>query len=205
MGNSKLWLTQRPLSLLTALVGTGLILFPLYQRFQGTVYIEPLNYIDGTTLMMIGVLFWRGITSGRGDSDLQAVSLALVAALSFVFGFEALFKLSFYLVSWWMPPAELREFVIQVGITLTASAGFAFGRFTFSRRSWLCLGLFALCWVVWLGVGFPQLPDGGKNFYPALVNIQLSWDQTYTLNRVAKIAWCGLYFFFFNHGRVGGK
>lgn len=199
------WFPSRPLSLLTALVAIILIIFPLYQRAQGTVYIEPLNYIDGTTLMMIGVLLGRGITSGRDNTDLQAVSMALVAALSFVFGFEALFKLSFYLVSWWMPPPELREFVIQTAITLTASAGFAFGRFTFSRRSQLCLALFVLCWVVWLAVGFPQLPDGGRNFYPASVNIQLSWDQTYYLNRLAKLAWCGLYFFLFNHGRVGGR
>lgn len=199
------WLTARPLSLLTALVATVLMVFPLYQRTQGTVYIEPLNYIDGTTLMMIGLLLGRGVTSGRGDTDLQAVSMALVAALSFVFGFEALFKLSFYLASWWMPPPELREFVIQTAVTLTAAAGFAFGRFTFSRRSQLCLALFALCWVVWLAVGFPQLPDGGRNFYPALVNLQLTWNQTYYLNRLAKLAWCGVYFFFFNHGRVGGR
>jgi hypothetical protein len=179
-------LKRRPLSSLTYFIAISLFIYPIYQQFVGNVYIESLDYVDGTTLIMVGLILLRGITSQRFDSDLQAVSIALIGALSFIFTFEAIFKLSFYAFPWRMPPEELREFVIQVGVALTALVGFAFDKFRLSNLSRTLAGIFIAGWCIWLLIGFPQLNDG-QNFYPAVINIDLNWDGIYTLNRVIKI------------------
>jgi hypothetical protein len=198
------WFFRRPLSALTVVLAVALIAISLYQRSIGNIYLEPLNYVDGTTLVMVGTLLLRGVLSRRFDRDLQAVSIALIGALSFVFTYEALFKLSFYTFPWRMPPAELREFLIQVGIGLTALAGFAFDKFEFSTPSRICAGIFVIGWVAWLLVGFPQLTDG-KNFYPAVVNVPFTWDMIYALNRATKIALSLVYFFFYSYRRPADR
>jgi hypothetical protein len=170
---------------------------PLYQRSIGNIFLEPLNYIDGSTLVMVGVLLLCGIVSLRRDTDLQAISIALIGALSFVFAFEAIFKLSYYTFPWRMPPPELREFVIQVGIALTVLIGFAFNRFRVSTLSWIFAGIFAVSWIIWLLLGFPQLSNG-EPFYPPVVNVHLTWNTIYALNRVTKILLCLVYVFFYN-------
>jgi hypothetical protein len=92
-----------------------------------------------------------------------------------------------------MSPAELREFTIQVGIALTALAGFAFGKFRFSTASLVFAIVFALCWAIWLAVGFPQLTTGHA-FYTPLINVSLTWPMIYILNRITKLALCLVYY-----------
>ena len=191
-------LLRRPLSCLTGAFAALLILIPLYQRTIGNVYLEELNYVDGTTLIMVGILLLRGIFSRTYDTDLQAFSIALISALSFVFTFEAIYKLSFYAFPWRMPPGELREFVIQVGIALTALTGFAFGKFRITKLSWIFGVSFVAGWVLWLLVGFPQL-NNGESFYPAIVNVSLPWNMIYVLNRVLKFV---LFLFFYSFYRT---
>jgi hypothetical protein len=188
---------RRPLSIFTAILATALIVVPLYERILGNVFLEPLNFIDATTLMMVGLLLLRGVVKLRSSTDLQAVAIALIGALSFVFTFEAIFKLAFFTFPWRMPPPELREFVIQVGIALTALAGFAFGKFRLSAPSWICVGLFALGWIVWLLIGFPQL-NTGEVFFTPVLNIHFSWDMIYALNRATKFALCLVFYFFYS-------
>lgn len=106
---------QRPLCTLMAVGTGGAIVYSLSARLAGIRYLKQLNYIDSTTITMVGVLLLRGLWHLRNDSDGQAVSIALIGALSLVFCFGALFKLSFYAFPWRMSPPELREFVIQVG------------------------------------------------------------------------------------------
>ena len=190
------WLIQRPLSSLTAAFAGLMIAIPLYQRSLGNIYLEQLNWVDGTTIIMVGSLLLRGIVSRRLDTDLQAMSIALIGALSFVFAYEAIYKWSFYIFPWRMPAAELREFVIQVGIALTALVGFAFGQFRVSLLSRVFAGFFVTGWLIWLLVGFPQLGNG-KNFYPAFIPVSLTLPMTYALNRATKIALCLVYFFFY--------
>jgi hypothetical protein len=173
-----------------------MIVYSLYERITGNLYLEPLNYIDCTTITMVGILLLRGLVRLRHNSDSQATSIAMIGALSFVFCFEALFKLSFFMFPWRMPPAELREFIIQVGIALTALAGFAFDKFRFSPASRVFAIVFALGWTTWLVVGFPQL-DSGKDFYAPLVNVSLTWPMIYVLNRMTKIALCMVYYFLY--------
>jgi hypothetical protein len=187
---------QRPLSTLTAVVAGLMIVYSLYKRVAGNLYLEQLNFVDSTTVTMVGVLLLRGLVRLQHDSDGQATSIALIGALSFVFCFEALYKLSFYTFPWRMPPAELREFIIQVGIALTALAGFAFDRFRFSPASQVFAIVFALGWATWLVVGFPQL-DNGKDFYAPLVNVSLTWPMIYVLNRMTKIALCMVYYYIY--------
>lgn len=177
---------RRPLSSLSGVFAALLILVPLYQRTIGNVYLEELNYVDGTTLIMVGILLLRGIVSRYHDTDLQAFSIALIGGLSFVFTFEAIYKLSFYAFPWRMPPAELREFVIQVGIALTALTGFAFGKFRITKLSWIFAVIFIAGWTIWLLAGFPQL-DNGENFYQPVVDVEFTWDMIYVLNRALKI------------------
>lgn len=191
-------LLRRPLSCLTGAFAALLILVPLYQRTIGNIYLEELNYVDGTTLIMVGILLLRGIFSRTYDTDLQAFSIALISALSFVFTFEAIYKLSFYAFPWRMPPGELREFVIQVGIALTALTGFAFGKFRITKLSWIFGVIFVAGWVLWLLVGFPQL-NSSESFYPAIVNVSLPWNMIYVLNRVLKFV---LFLFFYSFYRT---
>ena len=130
----------------------------------------------------------------RRDTDLQAVSIALIGALSFVFSFEAIYKLSFYF-QMRMPPDEVREFIIQCGITLTALAGFAFEKFRLSRLNLICAGVFALGWAAWLLAGYPQL--GGRSYYANVLGIVFTYQMTYALNRATKFALCLVYFFLY--------
>jgi hypothetical protein len=189
-------LIRRPLSLVMAVGAGGMIVFSLALRIMGNWYYEPLNYIDTTTIAMIGVLLLRGLSRLWRDSDAQAASIALIGALSFIFCFEALFKLSFYAFPRRMAPPELRDFIIQVGIALTALAGFAFQKFRFSRASRIFAVIFVAGWVFWLAVGFPQLPAGG-NFYPPLIDMRLSGVMIYAFNRLIKLALCAVYFFLY--------
>ncbi len=193
-------LVLRPLSSITALIAAIMILFPLYQRSIGNVYLESLNWVDGTTLIMVGVLLLRGVISLRPDTDLQAVAIALIGALSFVFAYEAIYKLSFFILPWRMPPPELRDFVIQAAIALTALAGFAFGKFRLSLLSWIIAGIFATGWVIWLLVGFPQLNTVGTIYAP-IVNVHLTQDRIYLLNRATKIVLCLLFYSFYHKQR----
>ena len=91
---------RRPLSTLTA-VGAGMVIaLALYQRITGSLYLYRLNYVDTSTLVMVGILLLRGVVHLRRDPDGQAASMALIGALSFVFCFEALYKLAFFGVPW---------------------------------------------------------------------------------------------------------
>jgi hypothetical protein len=190
-------LIRKPFSFLTGVFTVLLILVPLFHRMAGKIYIQELNYVDGTTLIMVGVLLLRGIVSLRRDTDLQAFSIALVGALSFVFVFEALYKLAFYLFPWRMPPTELREFVIQVGIAMTALTGFAFKKFRMTRFGWIFTAIFVAGWALWLLVGFPQLANG-QPFYSPIVDVDLSMGMIYILNRTLKFVLFLVFFSFYN-------
>jgi len=189
-------LIRKPLSSFTIALAGIMIAVPLYQRSLGNIYLEQLNWVDGTTIVMVGILLLRGVVSRQLDTDLQAVSIALIGALSFVFTYEVIYKLSFFTFPWRMPAVELREFVIQVGISLTALVGFAFGKLSVSKPSRVFAGLFVISWIFWLLVGFPQL-ENGKIFYPAILNFSFTWGMIYMLSRATKIALCLTYFFFY--------
>jgi hypothetical protein len=189
-------ITRKPLSMLAALAALLVILLPLRQIINGNTYYQPLNNIDGTTLIMIGILLLRGISAGWRDSDLQAVSIALIGALAFVFTFEAIYKWSFYLLPWKIPPQELRELVIQLGISATVLTGFAFGRFKWNRFSLIAAGVFVAGWIFWLLIGYPQI-FSDRTMFPAVLNITLSHDMIYALNRFEKIILFLVFFSFY--------
>jgi hypothetical protein len=178
---------QRPFSSLAGLLALGMIVFPLYQILLGITYFEPLDYIDETTLVMLGILILRCVLVYKRDTDLQAVSIALVCGLSFVYTFEALYKWSFYIFPWAIPAAEMRALVIQVGIALTGGVGFAFGRFRWSTGAKIFTGIFGLGWLFWLLIGFPQIFSDTLYLSP-LINIHLSHSLIYLLNRGIKMA-----------------
>jgi hypothetical protein len=142
--------------------------------------------MDGTTLIELGILTLLGAFTLRGQTDLQAVSFTLVAGLSFIFIYEAIYKWSFFLAPFRMrmPPAELREFVIQVGIAATVLTGFASGFFTLKKWTLIWLGTFVFLYVFWILVGFPQIT--GESFYRPVIPIDFTHDMTYILNRSTK-------------------
>jgi hypothetical protein len=187
---------QRPLSLLTGIMAIGVILYGLYARISGQMYLEGLNWIDTMTPVMISILLLRAVISLRDSTDLQAVSLALIGALSFIFIYEAIYKLSFYAPPHDMPSEELREFLIQTGIALTALAGFAFGKFRLTAPSIVFLAIFVLSWIFWLLVGFPQV-DNVQNYYSPVIDLNLDWNWIYVINRGTKVAMFFAYFFFY--------
>jgi hypothetical protein len=186
-----------------AILAGVLIITPFFMWKPENPYFAPLNYIDLTTGILAGVLLLRGVLSLWEDSDLQAVSIALLGVVSCLFAYEALFKLSFYLFPLRIPSAELREFVVQTGIALTGLAGFAFGRFKVSRLSLVFLGIFVLGMAFWLAIGFPQLWDEQRVYAP-LLDISLNWKVLYALNRATKAALCLVYFFFYQSGQKLG-
>jgi hypothetical protein len=195
-------LVRRPLSCISALIAVLVILYSLDQLYIGNTYVYAFNYIDGTTLIMLGVLLVRGITSLWRDTDLQAVSIALIGALSFVFAYEAIYKLSFFILPWRMPPAEFREFVIQAATALTVMVGFAFGKFRVSRLSWIFAGIFVIGWIIWLAAGFPQIYTGANYFTP-LINFRWTKDLIYGISRGTKISVFLVYYFFYNRRTDG--
>ena len=180
------WLVTRPLSLFTAALAILIILYEVIQISRGNLYQEQFNNIDGTTLIMLGILMLWGVFTLRGRTDLHAVSFTLVSMLSFIFLFEAIYKWSFYLAPFrmQMPPPELRAFAIQVGTALTVLTGFAVRDFTIKKWTLIWLGIFVILWGFWLLVGFPQIT--GESFHPQVIPIDLTHDMTYVLNRSTK-------------------
>jgi hypothetical protein len=181
------WILDRPLSVFTGLFSIVLIIVPIFLWKPGNPYLAALDYVDLTTLILVGLVLLGGVWSLRSDSDLQAVSMALLGAVSFLYAYEAVFKLSFYTFPWRMPPTELREFTLEVAIALCGSVGFAFHRFRISRWSWVCFTVFVIGMLFWYAIGFPQLADNQPVFVP-LLDLRLDWKLLYWLNRLTKIA-----------------
>jgi hypothetical protein len=188
---------KRPFSFAIGLLAGIVILVALYLRLLGNMYLEQLNWIDTFTPVMIGILLLRALYTMRDDTDLQAVSIALIGALSFIFIYEAIYKISFYGLPWLMPASEFRDFMIQAGTALTALAGFAFGKFRLSKPSLVFLGLFVLLYAFWLLVGFPQVENGRNAFY-AVINIPFTWKMIYAVNRGTKVLMFFAYFFLYS-------
>ena len=180
-------LVSKPFSLIMFLLSLGMIAFAVYGWLHGDIYVARLNYVDSSTLVFVGLLLLRAITKLEKQSDLQTVSIGLVSVISFIFAYEALYKLSFYFFPWRMSPEELRAFIIQVAVSLVVLAGFAQGIFRFTRGSKIALAAFIVLWVIWLAVGFPQLWDG-LNVYSPLIGVPSSWGMIYALNRLTKVA-----------------
>ena len=189
-------LGRKPLSVATTLLALGTILYAVYQRAFGNIYIERLNYVEGTTLIMVGILLLRAVRKLKDNSDLQTVSTALIGALSFIFVYEAIYKWSFFFYPWRMPAEDLREFVIQVAIGLVVLAGFAEGKFRLNRASKIAAIAFVIGWIIWLLVGFPQFWDG-KNIHTAILNIPFTKDMIYSLNRATKVSLFLVYYFIY--------
>ena len=181
------WILKRPLSLIAAILAVLLIIYELIQIASGALYQSALNNMDGTTLVELGILMLLGVFTLRDQTDLQAVSFTLVAGLSFIFIYEAIYKWSFYLAPFRMdmPPAEFREFVIQCGIAASILTGFAVGFFKLTRWTFIWLGLFVVLYVFWMLVGFPQVTGG--SFSPQVIPINFTHDMTYVVNRSTKL------------------
>jgi hypothetical protein len=179
---------RRPLSALASLLFVLLILYEIGQILQGQLYMETLGYIDGTTVIELGLLGLWGIYSLRARTDLQAVAFTLVNALSFIFSYEALYKWSFYLAPFHlhMPPAEFRQMVIQIGIALSVTTGFAVGFFALRKGTFLWLGLFGLLWIIWLLGGYPQIT--GEVYWPRVIPVTFAHNMVYAINRATKLA-----------------
>ncbi|MGZ6316963.1 MAG: hypothetical protein ACXWNQ_06860 [Anaerolineales bacterium] len=193
---------RRPLSLATGIAAGLVILAALYMRLRGNMLLGQLDNLDTFTPVMISILLLRGIYAMRNDTDLQAVSISLIGALSFIFIYEAIYKASFYITGRPMPPGELREFLIQVGIALTAVAGFAFGKFHFSRWSRLFAIAFVLLYAFWMLTGYPQV-NTSANVYWMIIPVHYTWNLIYAVNRGTKVLMFFTYLFFYS--RDGAK
>ncbi len=187
---------RRPLSFAVGAGAALVIVAALVFRIEGHMLIGALDNMDTFTPVMISILILRGLYAMRRDTDLQAVSMSLIAALSFIFIYEAIYKISFYIVKP-MPPAELREFLIQCGIALTAVSGFAFGKFHFSKWSRIFAAAFVALYAFWMLIGYPQVQLAG-NTYWTIIPVHLSWDMVYVVNRGTKVLMFLTYLFFYS-------
>ncbi|RPI92490.1 MAG: hypothetical protein EHM40_12875 [Chloroflexi bacterium] len=181
---------KRPLSLIAAILAVLVIVYELIQIASGELYQEALNNMDGTTLIELGILMLLGVYTLRDRSDLHAVSFTLVAGLSFIFIYEAIYKWSFFLAPFVeykdMPPHEVREFIIQSGIALTILTGFAVGDFRVTKWTFVWLGSFVILYAFWLLVGFPQVLEDNKLYYEPVIPIEFTSAVTYVVNRGTK-------------------
>jgi hypothetical protein len=179
---------KRPLSLIAAVLALFLILYEAIQIVGGHLYQKALDKMDATTLVELGILTLLGVFTLRDQTDLQAVSFTLVAGLSFIFIYEAIYKWSFYLVPFrahiQMPPAELREFVIYSAIAATILTGFATHLFRLTKWTFLFLGIFVALYAFWMLVGFPQITN--QNYYPQVIPVNFTHWTTYAVNRGTK-------------------
>jgi hypothetical protein len=187
---------RRPLSFAAGAAAVIVILAALVFRFQGHMLIGALDNLDTFTPVMISILVLRGLYTMRNDTDLQAVSISLTAAVSFIFIYEAIYKLSFY-IGRRMPPAELREFLIQCGIALTVVSGFAFGKLHFSKWSRIFAAAFVALYAFWMLGGFPQV-NTNADVYWKIIPVNWSWDLIYVVNRGTKVLTFFTYLFFYS-------
>ena len=155
---------------------------------DGHLYLAALDSPDGTTVLMLCGLVLAALVAFRRCSDLQAFAFAWVIAVSSVIAYEALYKWSFYLapLGRGMPPPELRELLLQVGVAGTVLTGFAHSHFAVRRATWGWLSVLGAGWGLWLLIGFPQLD--GRVVHPRLLPWELGRDQVYLLNRGTKAA-----------------
>lgn len=187
---------RRPLSSAVGAAAALVILLVLVFRFEGHMLIPGLANMDTFTPAMISILMLRGLYALRNDTDLQAVSMSLTVALSFIFIYEAIYKISFYIVRP-MPAAELREFLIQCGIALTVVTGFAYGKLHLSKWSKIFIAAFVLLYVFWMLSGFPQV-DTNANVYWKIIPVDYTWDMIYVVNRSTKVLTFLTYLFFYS-------
>ncbi len=186
-------IVQKPISLMALLVALCLLVLALFSLVTGNLYIERLNYIDSTTLIMVAILIFRALMKLHYATDLETISIALVSSLSFVYFYEAIYKWSFYLLPWKIPAPELREFLLQSAVGLTILTGFAMQVFKLRRKNYILVGIFLVAWIFWLAIGFPQLWDG-VNVHNAIFDLALSGKMIYALNRGSKIVWFIFYY-----------
>jgi hypothetical protein len=165
-----------------------LIVYEVIQIASGELYQKALNHMDGTTLIELGILTLVGVLTLRHQTDLHAVAFTLTAGLSFIFIYEAIYKWSFYLAPFPfgkpMPPAEIREFVIQSSIALTVLTGFAVQDLRLKKWTFIWLGLFVILWIFWLLTGYPQIT--GEVIFPRTIQIDFTYNMLYVLNRSTK-------------------
>ena len=192
---------RRPLSSLVAAGAVVVIIAALiYRLVEGNMLIAALDNLDTFTPVMISILMLRGLWAMRRDTDLQAVSMVLIHALSFIFIYEAIYKISFYVPPFYkIPPTDLREFLIQCGIALTAVAGFAYGKFHFSKWSRVFAGAFVLLYAFWMLAGFPQV-NTSADVYWKLIPVNWTWNLMYVVNRGTKVLMFLTYLFFYSNG-----
>ncbi len=193
---------KRPLSFIVAAGAIIVILASLvYRLVEGNMLIGALDNMDAFTPVMISILMLRGLWALRRDTDLQAVSMALIEALSFIFVYEAIYKISFYIPPFYkMPPSELREFLIQCGIALTVVVGFAYGKLHFSKWSRVFAVAFVLLYAFWMLAGFPQV-NTSADVYWKLIPINWTWNLMYLVNRGTKVLMFFTYLFFYSRDK----
>jgi hypothetical protein len=179
---------ERPLTAIAVGCAVAVAAFEVVQILRGERYLRVLDYPDATTLLMVCCLIVWGLAALRDRTDLQALAFTWVAAVSWVYAYEAVYKWSFHLAPFarTMPAPELREFVLQSAVAATVLVGFADHHFSWKRWTWAGLSLFCTLWALWLLIGFPQLD--GQVVFPQAFPWSADWDRVYLINRATKLA-----------------
>ena len=179
---------DRPLSMTGSVCAVVVTVVVIGQVMQGELYIRELNSPDATTLLMLCGVLTAGLIALRCCSDLQAVALSWVIAVSCLYAYEAIYKWSFYLAPLGreMPPPELRELILQLAVAATLVTGFAHQHLMARMRTWIWLTIFGVLWILWLLVGFPQLD--GRVVHVQVLPWHVDRDQVYLINRCSKLA-----------------
>jgi hypothetical protein len=83
-----------------------------------------------------------------------------------------------------MPASEVRQLVIQLGTAMTVLTGFASRMLRANRWTAAWAVLFIALWVLWLAAGFPQITE--KVVWPTALPVELTYGETYLINRLTK-------------------
>lgn len=188
---------QRTVPLLLLTVAAIGVAYSLWCILVGTRYSAMLGWVDVSTILFVSLLLGRGAYTLRAEPPLKIVSLCLLNAFSFIYCFESIYKFLFF--GWLHKPAEFRELLLQMAAALTILLGFHYGDFVLNPRSATFAVLFAVTMGVWVSVGYPQLYMG--KVHSPLLDVAVSEQGTYVINRLAKGLLFLAYFFLYDDRR----
>ncbi len=187
---------KRPLSLILACMGfSGFLFFVFIIASTGSIYINALDRLDGTTLLMISVLLIKSVWVYRNLADPISFGNSVVIVLAFIYIFESIYKFLFF--DWLTNPADLRVLLLQIGTVSVIMLPIGYKSIQLTKPVIGFLTLYSAFMFIWWIFGYPQIFEDVENrviFFGA-DRINVTLNQVFIWNRVAKL-WLFLAFVF---------
>ncbi len=187
---------KRPLSLILACMGfSAVIFFVFIIASTGSIYINALDRLDGTTLLMISVLLIKSVWVYRNLPDTISFGNSVVIVLAFIYTFESVYKFLFF--DWVTNPADLRVLLLQIGTVSVIMLPIGYKSLQVTKTVVGFIILYVAFMFIWWIFGYPQIFEDVDNrvIFLGADRIHVSLNQVFIWNRVAKL-WLFLAFIF---------